>query len=166
MRIFVFFVLLNFLVSCQIVQYDNLKIIDKNNDSIFPPAIGNQEKHVINLPAKENESMYRIEIVQGKFLNVESCNQYSFFTGEIVKKELKNYGYNYYTLNGFDDSKIISTTKYCPENKTDRFIPITNSILYFIYNSKLPIVLYTPKNVKIKYRIFKKQSENYLIKSY
>ena len=55
----------------------------------------------------------------------------------------------------------VSTMMACPDGKKEKkFVTAylgDNSLLR--YNSKLPIVVYTPANVEVKYRVWKAEEE-------
>lgn len=43
----------------------------------------------------------------------------------------------------------------CPgQKKEQRFIPVVGEGFLLCYNSKLPIVVYAPKDVEVRYRIW------------
>lgn len=49
----------------------------------------------------------------------------------------------------------MSTLMACPDGKrTEAFVPVVGDGFMLRYNSKLPIVLYVPKDIEVRYRIW------------
>ncbi|MNN83904.1 Ecotin precursor [compost metagenome] len=49
----------------------------------------------------------------------------------------------------------MSTLMACPDGKsTQDFVPVVGDGFLLRYNSKLPIVLYVPKDIEVRYRIW------------
>jgi len=43
----------------------------------------------------------------------------------------------------------------CPDGKkTDAFVPVVGEGFMLRYNSKLPVVVYVPKGVEVRYRVW------------
>lgn len=118
----------------------------------YPKAKEDQVRHVIELENKDNESNYQVELIVGKELMVD-CNR-QWFGAELDKKDLEGWGYNYYVLS--DLNGPMSTMMGCPDNiKKPAFVQANIGQDAFIrYNSKLPIVVYAPVGVDVKYRIW------------
>lgn len=121
----------------------------------FPAAKEKTTRHVIFLPVLDNESDKKVELAIGKTLEVD-CNRHNLM-GQLEEKNLQGWGYTYYELDKVTGP--VSTMMACinPE-KTKKFVTINTDKLYR-YNSKLPIVVYTPDDVKVKYRIWSATEE-------
>ncbi|MNR68445.1 Ecotin precursor [compost metagenome] len=53
----------------------------------------------------------------------------------------------------------MSTLMACPDGKSKKdFVPVVGDGFRLRYNSKLPIVLYVPKDVEVRYRIWSASS--------
>ena len=118
----------------------------------YPKAEAGYSLQVIHLPKQKNEDDYKVQIIAGKTLQVD-CNQQRL-GGKLEEKTLKGWGYPMYRLNKV--SGPMSTMMACPEGKSHpEFVPVVGDGFMLRYNSKLPIVVYTPANIDVKYRIWR-----------
>ena len=67
--------------------------------------------------------------------------------------DIKNVGYPMYRLNKVTGPA--STMMACPQGKPHpEFVPVMGEGFMLSYNSKLPIVVYVPKDIEVRYRIW------------
>lgn len=117
----------------------------------YPKAENGMTRHVIQLAAKPNEDNYQVELVIGKTIKAD-CNR-QWFMGDLEEKTLEGCGYSYYQLE--DVKGPASTMMACSEPAKERFVTTQLGDDAFVrYNSKLPIVVYAPKDMDVKYRIW------------
>ncbi|WP_333684776.1 serine protease inhibitor ecotin [Pontibaca methylaminivorans] len=123
----------------------------------FPPADEGMVRQVILLPEQENEADLRVEIVAGKVLEAD-CNRIGM-SGRIVTESVEGWGYDYHVID--DVSQPVTTLMACPDDqKEQRFIPVNlGAAAMQPYNSKLPVVIYTPDDLTVKYRIWRSDAE-------
>lgn len=117
----------------------------------YPKAQAGFIRQVIHLPKQAQEDDFKVEILAGKTLDVD-CNSQRL-GGKLEEKNLEGWGYSYYRLEKVGGP--ISTLMGCPDNsKHKAFVPVIGDGFLLRYNSKLPIVVYVPKDVEVRYRIW------------
>ena len=117
----------------------------------YPAAAAGYQRHVIELPAQANEAGHKVELIAGKTLEVD-CNQQRL-GGQWQEKTVEGWGYNYYELGQVGPA--MSTLMACPDNsRKQAFVPVGGEPLLVRYNSKLPLVIYAPADVQVRYRIW------------
>lgn len=122
----------------------------------YPESIAQLTRHVFFLEQKENENDYRVEILLGKTQLVD-CNL-QHFSGVVSEEVVEGWGYSYYKLDKVYGPA--STLMACPDNsKKEKFIEVNYQNTLKRYNSRLPVVIYTPKDIEVKYRIWQAQPE-------
>ncbi|MBU2952095.1 serine protease inhibitor ecotin [Tamlana agarivorans] len=121
--------------------------------SMYPKANNNQLRHIINLPKTEDDFDFKVEIYAGKMAEVD-CNQ-STLSGSFKAETVSGWGYSYYNFD--TNGQIASTRRMCPDNsKHQAFVQTQGEIVR--YNSKLPIVVYTPKGYEVRYKIWSRNT--------
>lgn len=117
----------------------------------YPKPDSGFTRQVIHLAPQTGEDSYQVEILAGKTLDVD-CNRQRL-GGMLEEKNLEGWGYPFYRL----ESVIgpMSTQMACPDGQRKKdFVPVVGDGFMLRYNSKLPIVVYVPKDVEVRYRIW------------
>lgn len=119
----------------------------------FPEAKEGYQRIVIQLPKVKNPELYRVQLIPGQVIEAD-CNTRSL-RGDIDEKTAEGWGYSYWVV---DDVKPGPTTMMAcpPGSKTTKFVPVYSDDDDFIrYNPKLPLVVYVPKDVELRYKIWR-----------
>lgn len=117
----------------------------------YPAAGDGYQRHVIWLPEQADETLYKLEIIPGQRMQTD-CNTHAM-TGTLQERTLAGWGYTYYELS--DVSGPMSTLMACPDNSTvEAFVPVRGKGGLLRYNSKLPVVVYAPQGIEVRYRVW------------
>ncbi len=128
------------------------------NSVIDFPSKDEYERHVLFLPPldRNDEINRKVEIIPGKTLKVD-CNNHQM-TGTIRTKQVTGFGYDYWVFES--DGNYASTRMGCPDNSLqDKFVSGETKLLN--YNSRLPLVVYTPKGFDVNYKIWETSGKMY-----
>ena len=119
----------------------------------FPPAEPGMVRHVLQLPKQVDETAFKVELIAGKTVRVDTGNRY-FFGGKIQAETIVGWGYTRYLVSplGPMAGTLMAIDPEAP--KEDRFVPIGGEPYLIRYNSRLPVVVYAPKGVEVRYRIW------------
>lgn len=118
----------------------------------YPAAQDGYTRHVIELPEQADESTYKVELIAGKTQQVD-CNRHSLGGGEWQSRTLEGWGYSYYELGAIGPG--ISTRMACPPNSShEAFVTLGGEPMLVRYNAKLPLVIYAPSEVEVRYRLW------------
>jgi ecotin len=124
-----------------------------DNMKAFPPAGRGEVRYVLQLPTQVDESAFKVELIVGKTVQVDEKNKY-FFGGTIKKETIKGWGFPRYIVSklGPMAGTLMAIDPTAP--KVDRFITLGGDPYLIRYNSGLPIVVYVPEGVEVRYRIW------------
>ncbi|WP_139557185.1 ecotin [Methylotetracoccus oryzae] len=124
----------------------------------FPPAAKGFVRHVLQLAPQDDESAYQVELQVGKTVPLDERNRY-FFGGKITEETIKGWGYTRYVLGklGPMAGTRIAVDPNAPT--VPRFVKLGGEPYLIRYNSRLPVVVYTPDDVEVRYRIWSAGTE-------
>ena len=119
----------------------------------FPPAEEGMVRNVIQLPKQDDESAFKLELIVGKTVRIDQENRY-FFAGSIKRETIKGWGYSRYIVSEF--GPMAGTLMAAGPNSptVDRFITLGGEPYLIRYNSRLPVVVYVPEGIEVRYRIW------------
>lgn len=118
----------------------------------FPQTKEEYDRYVIYLPKLDNEETVRLELIPGITKEVD-CNKH-WLMGDFDTETVDGMGYDYMVFESTGD--IASTRMACPDNElTEKFIAAQGH--FGRYNSNLPVVVFVPKGVELKYKTWKAQ---------
>ncbi len=126
----------------------------KDNMQAFPAPEKGQLRYVLRLPAQDDKSKYKVELIVGQTVAIDEKNQY-FFGGKINKETIRGWGFPRYIVNelGPMAGTLMAVDPNAP--KVDRFIHLGGEPYLIRYNSRLPIVIYVPEGAEVRYRIWR-----------
>jgi len=124
-----------------------------DNLKAFSPAEEGMVRYALQLPKQADESAFKVELIVGKTVQVDEQNRY-FFGGKIEAETIKGWGFTRYKVSklGPMGGTRMAVDPNAP--KVPRFIPIGGEPYIIRYNSRLPIVVYVPEGVEVRYRIW------------
>ena len=124
-----------------------------DNMKAFPPAEEGMVRHVLQLPMQADESAFKVELIVGKTVQIDERNTY-FFGGRIEEETIKGWGFTRYKVSklGPMAGTLMAIDPHAP--KVARFITLGGAPYIIRYNSRLPIVVYVPEGVEVRYRIW------------
>jgi ecotin len=114
---------------------------------------------VIQLAEQDNESNYQVELIAGQTVKVDESNQY-FFGGQIRKENIVGWGFTRYVVSEL--GPMAGTRMAVDPNAptVNRFIRLGGAPSLFRYNSRLPVVVYVPEGVEVRYRIWRAEPDS------
>ena len=110
-------------------------------------------RYVLELPAKNQESDFKVELVVGKTVETDPHNRY-FFAGGIEEETIKGWGFPRFVVSALGPmaGTLMAVDPDAP--KVERFITLGGEPFLIRYNSRLPVVLYVPEGAEVRYRIW------------
>jgi ecotin len=129
-----------------------------DNMKAFPPADEGMVRYVINLPEQEDETGWRVELVPGKTVQIDAANRY-FFAGTLETETIEGWGFDRHILRqlGPMAGTLMAVDPAAP--KVDRFITLGGEPRLLRYNSRLPLVVYVPEGVEVRYRFWRADAD-------
>jgi len=138
-------ILLMLAVSFPVYAADNMKA--------FPPAEKGMIRYVLQLQKQNDETVFKVELIVGKTVSVDKRNNY-FFGGRIEKEVIKGWGFTRYMVGELGPlaGTMMAVDPKMP--KAERFVKLGGAPYLIRYNSRLPVVVYVPEGVEVRYRIW------------
>lgn len=125
----------------------------QENMKAYPPAAEGMKRLVVYLETKEEEDDYRIELMVGKTVEVDAANRF-FFSGTLEEETIEGWGFPKYVVKqiGPMAGTRIGVDPDAP--KVKRFVKLGGEPKLLRYNSKLPLVVYVPKDAEVKLKVW------------
>lgn len=121
--------------------------------SAFPPADDGMVRHVLQLPQLADESAFKVELIVGKTVQLDGRNRY-FFAGKIQEQIIQGWGFPRYVLGKLGPMAGTLMAVEPGASKVPRFVTLGGEPYLIRYNSSLPVVVYVPEGVDVRYRIW------------
>ncbi len=130
-----------------------------DNMKAFPPAGAGMVRHVLHLPPQADEAGFKIELIVGRTVEIDAGNRY-FFGGRIEEETIKGWGFPRFVVSklGPMAGTLMAVDPNAP--KVARFITLGGEPYIIRYNSRLPVVVYVPEGVEVRYRIWTAGAES------
>jgi len=124
-----------------------------DNLQAFPPAGAGMVRYVLQVPPQADESAFQVELLAGKTVAVDDRNRY-FFGGRIAEETIEGWGFPRYVVSPL--GPLAGTRMAVDPNapKVNRFITLGGEPYLIRYNSRLPVVVYAPEGVEVRYRVW------------
>ena len=124
-----------------------------DNMKAFPPAEDGMVRHVLQLPKQADESAFKVELIVGKTVQVDEHNTY-FFGGRMEEETIQGWGFTRYKVSQLGPlaGTLMAVDPNAP--KVARFITLGGDPYFIRYNSRVPVVVYVPEGVEVRYRIW------------
>jgi ecotin len=129
----------------------------------FPEAEHGYRRVVIRLPEVDAPDERRVELILGRTMQVD-CNRH-ILSGQLQRKVVQGWGYDYLVLSNVGGPA--STMMACPPGQPKRATLVRVSLDrsdaqngWQRYNPRLPLVIYVPDNIEVRYRIWTADRES------
>ena len=141
-----FLLLLALLTTAAVAAPDNMKA--------FPAAEEGMARFVIPVPKQDDEGAFKVELIIGKTVTTDAQNRY-FFGGKLETETIAGWGFDRHILRklGPMAGTLMAVDPNAP--KVERFISVGGEPHLLRYNSRLPIVVYVPEGVEVRYRFWR-----------
>lgn len=132
----------------------------------YPAAAPGENRWVIQLPGVLNPAVdgslatdprdWRVELIVGRELPAD-CNR-QLLRGRIRSETVPGWGYTIHRVSG--GGAAISTRMACPPDRSagPAFVPLAGEPFLVPYSASLPIVIYAPRDLQVRWRIWKAES--------
>ncbi len=126
-------------------------------EKAYPAATVGMVRHVLHLPDQNNENALQVELIVGKTVETDGINSYAI-QGKISEEVIQGWGYPRYNVT---TGGLVSTLIGVPPNQppVKKFVTLGSGPYLIGYNSRRPVVVYAPKDVEVRYRLWKADSE-------
>ena len=124
-----------------------------DNMKAFPPPEKGMVRYLLQLPKQEDESAFKIELIIGRTERVDERNRY-FFGGKIQEETIAGWGFTRYIVSQLGPMAGTRIAIDPNEPRVNRFITLGGEPYLIRYNSRLPVVVYVPEGVEVRYRIW------------
>ena len=129
-----------------------------DNLKAFPAAQPGQARFVIEVPKEKDESALKVELQVGKTVRTDAHNRY-FFGGRLEAVTVDGWGFTRYVLRDLGPmaGTLMAVDPSAPQ--VERFVALGGDPKLVRYNSRLPLVVYVPEGVEVRYRVWRAAPE-------
>jgi ecotin len=144
----------HFSLLVSLVLFLGNTVQSEENLKAFPPAEAGSDRYVLQLPEVADESLIKVELIVGKKVVVDSVNRY-FYGGALKTVNIPGWGFDRFVLENLGPMAGTRIGVDPNEPKSERFVSLGGEPFLIRYNSKLPVVVYVPSGVEVRYRLWR-----------
>ena len=124
----------------------------------FPPAEEGMVRYVLQVPKQDDEAAFKLELIVGKVVKVDDRNRF-FFGGKIKEETIEGWGFPRFVVKALGPmaGTLIAVDPNAPQ--VERFITVGGGPHLVRYNSRVPVVVYVPVGVEVRYRVWQAKPE-------
>ena len=129
-----------------------------DNMEAFPTAGEGMVRYVLHLPELADETDFKVELIVGKTVEIDAQNQY-FLVGDIEAETIPGWGFTRYLVRkvGPLAGTLMAVDPDAPS--VARFVTLGGEPYLVRYNSRVPVVIYVPERVEVRYRVWSADGE-------
>ncbi len=129
-----------------------------DNMKAFPPAEEGMVRYVYKMPKQDDDNLFKVELIVGKMVKVDKDNRY-FFGGDVKRETIEGWGFSYYKVEKLGPMAGTLMAVDPNQPKVERFISVNHQLGLLRYNSCLPLVVYAPEGIEVRYRLWRGDAE-------
>jgi ecotin len=124
------------------------------NLQAFPPAEPGMKRFVIFVPERKAEENFRVELQVGRTVPTDGVNR-QFFGGQLETETIQGWGFERHLLRRL--GPLAGTLMAPPPGAkpVERFVTLGGEPQLLRYNSRLPLVVYVPEDVEVRWRVWR-----------
>ena len=124
----------------------------------FPAAEPGQTRFVISMPEVAEPDHVKVQLQVGKVVEVDGSNRH-FFGGRLEEVNIQGWGFTRYALPALGPMAGTMMAVDPDQPKVSKFVQIGGDPMLLRYNSRLPIVVYVPEGVEVRYKLWRADPE-------
>jgi ecotin len=128
------------------------------NLKAFPPAEPGMKRLVIYVPPKEVEEDFRVQLLVGKTVSTDGVNR-QFFGGQLETETIEGWGFDRHILRQLGPMAGTLMAPPPGAEPVERFVTLGGEPKLLRYNSRLPLVVYVPADVEVRWRVWRADTE-------
>ncbi|MBX3731663.1 MAG: ecotin family protein [Verrucomicrobiae bacterium] len=133
------------------------------NLKAFPSAEPGMRRFVILVPARKAEEDFRVQLLVGKTVLTDPVNRH-FFGGSLETETIQGWGFDRHILRQLGPMAGTLMAPPPDAKPVERFVTLGGEPQLLRYNSRLPLVVYVPEGVEVRYRVWRADSRTTVAK--
>ncbi|HMO65578.1 MAG TPA: ecotin family protein [Verrucomicrobiota bacterium] len=135
----------------------------RRNLQAFPPAEPGMRRFVIFVPAKKAEEDFRVQLLVGRTVQTDGVNR-QFFGGRLETETIQGWGFDRHILRQLGPQAGTLMAPPPGAKPVERFVTLGGEPHLLRYNSRLPLVVYVPEGVEVRYRVWRADAKTVVAK--